>query len=404
MHKANSSRITVRAVDELRPGDTLWDTTVKGFGVRCQRRDKVYVLKVRFAGRQTYMTIGAHGSPWTPETARHEAQRLWGEVRSGRNPAQARAAAASAPTIGDLCDRYFEEHARLHKKPSSQISDRRNIDNHIKPLLGRRFISEITRVDIKKAKRDICDGKTAKGRKANSSEARVRGGPIVANRCLALLSKMFSLAEIWGLTAPYANPVRKVTRFRENRIERYLRADELKRLSVALREAEISRSESIFAIAAIRLLMLTGARVGEILCLKWAYIDETHRLFALPDSKTGRKVIYLSAPVMELLATIPRVHGNPHVIVGKEADGHFIGLHRPWHRIRSAAGLEDVRLHDLRHTFASAAVSTGHTLPIIGKLLGHTHSVTTERYAHLANDPVREANEAIANHISSFMG
>ena len=401
MRQSNTSRITVRAVDALQPGSILWDTGVKGFGVRCQRRDKVYILKLRFAGRQTYVTIGSHGSPWTPETARHEAQRLWGEVRSGRHPALAKPASGSLPTVSDLCDRYVEEHARPHKKLSSRVGDQRNIDNHIKPHLGRMAISEVTRVDIEKAKRDICDGKPARRRKANG--AHVRGGPIIANRCLALLSKMFSLAEIWGLRAPNSSPVRKVARYRENRIERYLKADELKKLANALREAEASQSESIFAIAAIRLLMLTGARVGEILTLRWSFIDETHRLIALPDSKTGRKAIYMSAPVVELLASIPRVQGNPYVIVGKEEDGHFIGLHRPWHRIRSAAGLGDLRLHDLRHSFASAAVSTGHTLPVIGKLLGHTHSVTTERYAHLANDPVRDANEAIAKHISAFM-
>jgi integrase len=193
-----------------------------------------------------------------------------------------------------------------------------------------------------------------------------------------------------------SNPVRHVEKYRENRIERYLSAQEIERLETVLSEAEKESSEGPFVLAAIRLLLCTGARLGEILTLKWDYVDLDRAVIGLPDSKTGRKTIYLNSLAIELLTSLPRVEGNEFVFVGNRKGAHLVNIRKPWYRIRKLAGIEDARIHDLRHTFASIAVSAGSTLPLTGKLLGHRKSATTERYAHLTDDPVRAANEKVA--------
>jgi integrase len=174
-------------------------------------------------------------------------------------------------------------------------------------------------------------------------------------------------------------------------------------LGDVLREAEQNRSWSPFVIAAIRLLIFTGARLGEILSLRWDYVSEEHRCLFLPDSKTGRKTVRLNAPALEVLQTVPRLEGNPYVICGEKAGQHLVNLEKPWRRIRKSAGLEDVRLHDLRHSFASVAASGGQSLVVIGKMLGHSQPQTTARYAHLADDPVKAATDAVGRQIAAAM-
>src|SRR4029078_7886666 len=177
----------------------------------------------------------------------------------------------------------------------------------------------------------------------------------------------------------------------------------LARLGDALREAEKDRSCSTWVIAAVRLLSLTGARLSEILTLRWEHVREEHKSLMLPDSKTGRKAIHLNAPALALLQTIPRLEGNSYVICGEKAGQHLVNLENPWRRIRKAATLDDVRLHDLRHSFASVAATGGQSLVIIGKMLGHSKATTTARYAHLADDPVKAASDAVGRHIAAAM-
>ena len=153
----------------------------------------------------------------------------------------------------------------------------------------------------------------------------------------------------------------------------------------------------------MRLLVFTGARLSEVLNLRWQDVDVERAKLWLPDSKTGRKALYLSAPALQVLADLPRLDGNPHVICGDKPGARLVNIQKPWRRIRARAGLEDVRLHDLRHSFASVAAAGGLSLPMIGKLLGHTQAATTQRYAHLAADPVRAANEAIGQRIAAMM-
>lgn len=375
-----------------------------GFGIRCQRRDKVYILKYRFRGKQRWYTIGKHGAPWTPEKARKKAERLLGLVADGKDPAKVRDAEKNKPTVAEFCARYLKDYAEEHKKPSSVRMDRKNIENHVIPLLGREFVTDVIRADIDRFKRAVKDGKTARSRKKEQrGGATVTGGPGVANRCLALVSKMFNLAERWGLRPANSNPCRHVDRYKEGRRERYLSEVELARLADVLNESEKGGAENPYVVAAIRLLLFTGSRLGEILNLEWAHVDFERTMLFLPDSKTGKKVIYLSAPALNVLAEIPRLKNNPFVICGDKDRASLVNLQKPWGRIRKKAGLEDVRLHDLRHSFASVAASGGLSLPMIGKLLGHTQAATTERYAHLAADPLRAANEAIGQRIAAVM-
>jgi integrase len=403
-----SKRITKRVVDTLHPGQMVWDSELKGFGVRCQARDKFYVLKTRISGRQRWFTIGRHGSPWTPDGARERALRMLSAVAEGHDLAAIRQAdRLLPPTVADLCKRYLDEHAREHKKASSTKSDERNIANHVEPWLGKLLVRDVLRGDIDNFKRAVREGRTARAEGALRATYRggalVAGGPGVANRCLALLSKMFSLAERWGWRPDGSNPVRHVEKYREGRRERFLSTEEIGRLGEALVEAEREGTATPFSIAAIRLLIFTGARLGEILTLKWEQVHLDRQMLDLPDSKTGRKQIFLSPPALQLLSELPRVAGNVHVVVGERGGAHLVNLQKPWGRIRKTARLDGVRLHDLRHSFASVAAASGLSLPIIGKLLGHTKAVTTERYAHLASDPLRAANDAIASRIADAL-
>ena len=227
--------------------------------------------------------------------------------------------------------------------------------------------------------------------------------PYQANSTLAMLSKFFSWAEKRGLRPDGSNPCRHVEKYREARRERFLSQAELARLGDALGEAELEKTSSAWIIAAIRLLMFTGARRNEILTLRWEHVSDEHQHLMLPDSKTGRKAIHLNAPALAVLQTIPRLEGNPYVICGEKPGQHLVNLEKPWRRIRKAAKLDDVRLHDLRHSFASVAASGGQSLVVIGKMLGHTQPATTARYAHLADDPVKAASDMVGRRIAAAM-
>jgi integrase len=211
------------------------------------------------------------------------------------------------------------------------------------------------------------------------------------------------LAEAWGLRRDGSNPCRHVKKYREHKRERYPTIPELQRLGTALTNAQQQKSESPFVTAAIGLLVLTGARLNEILTLRWDYVDLENQVLRLPDSKTGAKLIYLNDAAIRLLRNMPRMAGNPFVIAGKNQGARLINLQNPWRRIRTAASLGDVRIHDLRHSFASVAAGAGMSLPVIGKLLGHSQPVTTARYAHLAADPVRAASNLVGTRISAAM-
>jgi integrase len=383
------TKITKRAVDNLLSSGghaLLWDTEVKGFGIRRRQSGTgYYLLKMRVGGRQRWITMGRHGSPWTPDSARREALRLLGLRAAGRDPATERDRQRVAVTVDELADRFLQEHVAQHCKPRTQEEYQRAVERYIKPALGRHRITDLTRADVAQF------------------HHRHREHPCQANRSLAALSKMMNLAEAWGLRTEGTNPCRHVKKYPENKRERYLSREELKRLGAALDDAKRSGTESPFVTAAIALLALTGARLTEVLTLRWEYVDLAGGVLRLPDSKTGAKPIYLNDAAIKVLRGVPKMAANPFVIAGKKQGTRLINLQKPWRRIRAAAGLHDVRIHDLRHSFASIGAGAGMSLPVIGRLLGHTQPITTARYAHLAADPVRAASNQIGDEIASAM-
>ena len=375
-------RITVNLVKVLEPGDTVWDVNPVGFAVRCQRAAKVYCLKYRFKGRQRWLTIGKHGSPWTPDTARNEAEKLLGMVAAGSDPAVNRDDDKHAPTMKDTLERFMSEHVKKRRKDGTVNEYSRLLDKIIIPALGRYRVKDVVNADIVRR------------------HSKLNKTPYQANRCVALLSKFFNWAERGALRPQFSNPCRHLEKFKEEKRERMLSVAELGRLGDALTDYA---DKSPYAVAAIKLLIFTGARLNEILTLCWESVDLEKGEARLLDSKTGAKTIHLPPPALEVLNQLPHVQGNPHVIGGHKVGSHLVNLSKPWRAIRASAGLDNLRIHDLRHAFASVAASSGMGLPIIGKMLGHSQPQTTARYAHLASDPVKEAAAKVAGTIAAAM-
>ncbi|NOX96427.1 MAG: tyrosine-type recombinase/integrase [Alphaproteobacteria bacterium] len=399
------SKIGKRNVDALKPAQKdviLWDSEVKGFGVKITPKGrKVYVLQYRLNGGSTRRyTIGVHGAPWTPETARTRAISVLGDIAKGIDPMAAKRAARSDISVAQLCDHYLIEGVRT-KKASTVTMDRSRIERHVKPLLGSKRLKTLTRAHIEQFMADLAAGKSAKTEKTKKyGRAIVRGGEGAANRNLGMLGSILEFAVEKGLRSD--NPARGVKKYKERKCARFLSNNEMARLGDALRSAE-SSGVNRYAIVAIRLLMLTGCRKNEILTLKWDEVDFDAGFLRLGDSKTGAKDVHLTAPAREILAFLSRMQGNPHVIPGDGATGHFIGLQKVWKAIRDTAELSDVRLHDLRHTFASVGARSGESLLVIGKILGHATTAATSRYAHLSDDPAKSAANSIAAKIEASL-
>lgn len=380
-------KLTKKFIDSLVAEDrdlVLWDKDLPGFAIRVKPSGvKSFCVQYRSQGRSRRVTLGRYGR-LTLSEARKLARHMLAMVDHGVDPAEERAAARRAVTIKDLADRYLVEHAEAKKKPASVNRDRRLIERFILPGLGTTKIEAVSRADVSKLHHKIG-----------------QDTPIQANRVLAVLSKMMTLAIRWGLRPDsLGNPCKHVERYRENKRERYLSAEELARLGGVLAEREIEGKESSVVVAAIRLLLMTGARLNEIVSLRWEWVDPERGCIFLPDSKTGRKVLRLGGPALDLLRNFPHAAGNPHVFPGQKLGDHLKDLHGPWRRIRNAAGLEDVRIHDLRHTWASLGAASGLSLPLIGALMGHSEPATTARYSHLANDPLKAAADLVATNIA----
>lgn len=375
-------RISVSVVDGMKPGGLVWDTAVKGFYVRCQAKAKTYGVYRRIEGRGRWLAIGEHGSPWTPDTARGKALEILGAIAKGSNPAAARDFERGLPTVQEACEAFLAEYVRPKRKATTHVGYEVLMRRHIVPQLGHVRIDRVEANDVERM------------------HAALSATPIQANRAVAVLSKVMNWAERQKWRHPNSNPVRGLERFKERSRERFLSDDEIARLGKALQRAE-AEGESPFAIAAIRLLVLTGCRKSEIVQLRWENVDLNRGLLLLPDSKTGKKAVLLNGAAIEILQVIPRLKSNPNVIAGIRDGEPLVGLHRIWDRIRLSAGLSDVRLHDLRHSFASVAAAQGGSLPMIGKLLGHSVPATTARYAHLAADPVRELTQKAGSHLAT---
>ncbi len=404
-------KLTKKIIEDAKPAGKelwLWDSQLPGFGVRVKPSGhRSYVIQYRDEARRTRrLTIGRHGV-LTTEEARWQARQLLAAVARGESPAQERREAREAartpePTMEDLCRRYLAEWAEVRKKPKSIKDDQQKIDDYILRAWRNRPVASITRRDV------------------DALRVKLKDRPIQANRVLALLSKMMNLAEVWEWRPDGSNPVRHVERYRETKRQRYLTEKELARLGEALRARE-AEGEHPPAVLAVLRLLFTGARTSEILTLRWQHVDLQRGLAHLPDSKTGAKTLIFGPPVVQLLQDAKKTQRGPWVCPG-QGGGRLADLKTPWRKVkekvdqlqdkeqaegtlkkRDRVDLSDLRLHDLRHAFASSAAGQGVSLHVIGGLLGHAATATTARYAHLATSPLQQAAAQISGHIAAVL-
>lgn len=289
---SRKARITKRVVDSLHPGNLVWDTDIAGFAVRCQRQSKTYVLKSRVAGRQRWFSIGRHGSPWAPDTARKEALTILAEIANGKDPAAVRDAEAKIPTVKGLVGRFMNEEVNTKRKISTINQYQDFLHRLVVPKLGKLRVDQVKFSDITNLHHEM------------------RKTPYQANRTLAVMSAMFGWAERVGIRERGTNPCIGIRKFKEERRERFLSLDELAGIGDALDQCDRNNDENVYAIAAIRLLIFTGCRRDEILTLQWAHVDVDKAALFLPDSKTGKKLVYLNAPALDVLSSLPRVEGT----------------------------------------------------------------------------------------------
>ncbi len=380
-------KITKRSVDAAEPSDKdcyLWDDELTGFALKVTPAGrKVYLVQYRIGGRKgrtRRVTLGRHGII-TSDQARMDAKTVLRTVARGDDPSEVRDQRKQIQRVGELLDQFLDDHVDARLKSRSSVEYRRLIDKLVLAQLRRKPILEITRPDIVRL------------------HVSLKNTPYQANRLLAVLSKFFSWCEKNGYRPDFSNPAYHVEKFKEAKRKRFMSEEEIARLGDTLAEVETEKTVSPFVIAAIRLLALTGARLNEIIALRWEYVDFEEQFLDLPDSKTGAKRIYLNPPAMQVLADIPRLEGNPYVICGKKQGAHLVNLQKPWRKIRKQAGLGDMRIHDLRHSYASIAVASGMSLPLIGALLGHSQPQTTAGYAHFSDDPLKSAARTVGDRI-----
>ena len=381
-------KITKRNVDSQAPSNKaiyLWDSELSGFGLKTLPSGrKTYLVQYRMGGRKgrtRRMTIGVHGTI-TTEQARREAKTLLAKASLGIDPSAEKDLAKQAPTTGELLQKFLTEYVDVKLSRLTQVEYHAVIRLKIPKSFKRKYIHEITRRDVSSIHQSMSDMKPR------------------ANKTVMVLSKFFNWCEQNEYRQDHTNPCRHVKKYKEESRQRFLSHEEQERLKQALLQAEQEEFATIYTIEAIRMLKFTGARLREILDLKWEFIDYELGVLHLPKSKTGAKTIYLNPLALEVLDRIIKQKDNPYVFCGVKQGQPIINIQKPWRRIRAMADLDDVRLHDLRHTFASVAVMNGMSLPIVGALLGHSKPQTTARYAHLAADPLREAAEFIGEKMS----
>jgi integrase len=409
--KIKIGRRALSALPAVTRPTIFYDTDLTGFGLKASPTGALsFIVEYRpgAGGRSVSKRRMVIGTPknLTAEEARNQASGILARVRLGEDPSAERSNARKAENISDLLTSFMDDHIRAKRKARTAKLFQGYIKNHIEPVIGTRKAPTLTRAEVERLHRAI--GKT---------------NPVTANRVLALIGAAYAYGSRSGhLPENMANPASGVEKFREQVRERFLSEAELLRLGEAIREAEtvgipwikVSNSKHApkpenritnigpHAAAALRLLMFTGARLREILDLRWEYVDLERGLLFLPDSKTGKKTIVLGGAALAVLQNLPRV--GKFVIAGNDEDKPRADLQRPWALVSKRADLIGLRLHDLRHSFASVGAGSGIGLPIIGKLLGHSNSKTTERYAHLAADPLRRASDAIGGAIAKAMG
>lgn len=419
-----SARIAKRVVDAAKPQAeryTVWDSDLKGFGVRVSPKGtKTYMVRYRAGGGRTgtlrQLVIGRHGVI-TAEEARDEARKVLASATKGADPQADRAKVRADITVSELCNLYLEQGVAM-KKASTLTTDKSRIERHIKPILGSKRVNAVTLPDIERWMQDVATGRTASKIKPSLAQVKAgqapkdaqrrrlkdpvaRGGKGTATRTAGLLGGIFEFAVKRKIRPD--NPVRGLQRYRDRKMERFLSQAELTALGEAMAASDAAGG-NLAATRILRLLALTGARRGEIEQLKWSEVDPDFGCLRLEDSKTGQKIVPIGRVALEVIEAMPKVKGSPFVFPSTTDPLKPFGqLQKTWLIVRKAAGLHDVRIHDLRHSFASSGVASGQGLVVLGKLLGHADVKTTARYAHLADDPVRAAADQIAASVAAAM-
>ena len=357
-----------------------WDSSLPGFGVRVYPSgSKVYLVQTRAGGRSRRLTLGRHGLI-TADQARRKAAQVIADIKAGNEPVLHNGAspADAGPTVAEVAERFMTEHVAVRCKPATQRQCRDILDRYLLPGLGNVRLGQIGRERVA------------------ALHYSLHQTPTMANKVVDLLSRLFNMAELWGIAPEGGNPCRFVRKYAEPPRERFLSDDEFRRLGRVLAEVEAEGKVQPSAVAAFRLLMLTGCRKSEILTLRWEDVDLDAGELRLRDAKTGARAVAISPSARRVLEGLPRVPGNPWVIASTKPGRRVTNINSPWLLIRARAGLNDVRIHDLRHSFASRALALGESLPMIGKLLGHRKVQTTARYAHLALDSVKASAARVA--------
>jgi integrase len=421
MPKITKRTVDAAAVEKGGKDLFIWDAEIKGFGLKVTESGaKTYVLQYRTPeGRSRRCTIGRHGDPWTADEARLKAGAMKRDIAAGLDPLDTRAEARAALTVAELADLYLKEGPARNpnKKPLSWVADRAAIERHIKPLLGRKIAKSLTQADIEGMQRDIAAGKTAAVIKTKKQgKAIVRGGKGIASRVVNTAQAMLTFGVSRKVVS--VNVAHGVKRYTWTKRERFLTAQEVGFIATAMTTMIAENSLNRTMADALRALMLTGCRRGEVRTLRWEWIDSANSCLRLPDSKTGAKIVPLGAAALQLLTSRPRVPGNPHVFPSDRNDGPITALQKVWKKVRTRAtkiaeeyslanmtaepapDLTKVRIHDLRHSYASVAAKDGVSLLMIAKVLGHADTRTTEIYAHLHNDPLRQVADRTSARIA----
>jgi integrase len=424
-----NKKLTKREIDALPRGTQreyfVWDCELKGFGLRVSAMDRrTFVVKYRPLGRRKSrrLTIGTYPG-LTADEARKLAKLRLAEVAQGRDPARERQTSKLAPTVKELGETYLED-VRLRNKPRTAAEYKRLWEKHVSGVLGSLKVADVASSDLAKLHRQM------------------RETPYLANRVLNMLGAFFSFAIREVARAQHDNPAQLVSRYAEAARERFLTAEEFGRLGEALDQAErvglpvppklqkrsrgmsktrrakltgrkrgpykrhapiVLQPANAYAVAAIRLLTLTGCRESEILSLRWDYVDFERGFLRLPDTKTGKSIRPLASSTAAVLHGLPRIMGNSYVLPGDRPGEHLKEIKRLWYAVRHAAKLDDLRLHDLRHSYASIPAIRGESMLVVASLLGHSRIATTEKYAHLGDDPVRAAGERTSETIARLL-
>ena len=383
MPKLRLSKTIIDKITNPAAETIIWDETLSGFGLRVKPNGtKSYVIqyRTRTSGRSRRKTLGQHGPLMSFSEAKKLATGMLSDVIRGADPVADATATRNAPTIAELAEQYYEIHALPKKRKKSAANDRSMLDRLILPRLGTQMVSEVGHRDIQTFHNSL------------------KATPYQANRVMALLSKMFELSITWGMRAE--NPTKGIEKFHEEKRHRWLSEVELSRLGAAL---DGHRNQK--AANAIRLQLLTGARIGEVLSARWPDFDLDRGVWIKPSHHTKQKRtehLPLARAAVALLEKVQESQGtgSDFVFPGKSKAKPLVDLKKFWKSVISDADIKDYRIHDNRHTHASQLVSSGMSLAIVGRLLGHTNPMTTQRYAHIADEPLREAAEVMAEKMS----